>query len=85
MTERAPVADPSVGMTYAFVETASQPLAGIPGKIIKVWPRFQSGDCLVTLQYEQPVKFRNALITKIDAFLSELQPINDHQLAYASY
>ncbi len=85
MTQKAPLVDPAVGMTYAFVEGASQPLAGIPGKVIKVWPRFHTGDCLVTLQYDQPVKFRKALITRIDAFVSELQPINDHQLAYASF
>lgn len=84
MTERALLTDPAIGTLYAFAETASQPLAGIPGKVIQVWPRLQSGDCLVTLEYSQPVKFRNALITRIDAFVSQLQPINDQQHARAA-
>ncbi|HEX6288518.1 MAG TPA: hypothetical protein VFZ66_04965 [Herpetosiphonaceae bacterium] len=84
MTERAPLAHPTIGMTYAFVESASQSLAGIPGKVIQVWPRFQSGDCLVTLEYPKPIKFRNALITRVDAFVSQLRPINDHHFSYTA-
>ena len=80
MTERAPY-DLTIGMTYAFAEDASQPLAGIPGKVIQIWPRLSCGDCLVTLEYPKPVKFRNSLITKIDAFISQLRPIHDQQRA----
>ncbi|HEY0604845.1 MAG TPA: hypothetical protein VGD58_18140 [Herpetosiphonaceae bacterium] len=79
MTQRAPLANPVIGMTLAFAEHASQPLAGIPGKVIQVWSGFQSGDCLVTLEYAKPVKFRNALITRIDAFMSQLCPIELEQ------
>jgi hypothetical protein len=81
MTERAPLNDLTIGMTYAFAEDASQTLAGIPGKVIQIWPRLHTGDCLVTLEYSKPVKFRNSLITKIDAFISQLRPIYDQQQA----
>jgi hypothetical protein len=81
MTERAPSNDIALGMTYAFAEDASQPLAGIPGKVIQIWPQLRTGDCLVTLEYPQPVKFRNSLITKIDAFISQLRPVHEQQRA----
>lgn len=84
MTQRAPLANPVIGMTLAFAEHASQPLAGIPGKVIQIWPGFHSGDCLVTLEYSRPVKFRNALITRIDAFLSQLRPIHDLEQSRAA-
>jgi hypothetical protein len=71
-------------MTLAFAEHASQPLAGIPGKVIQIWPGFHSGDCLVTLEYSRPVKFRNALITRIDAFVSQLRPIQDLEQSRAA-
>lgn len=84
MTQRAPLADPVIGMTLAFAEHASQSLAGIPGKVIQIWPGFHSGDCLVTLEYSRPVKFRNALITRIDAFVSQLRPIQDLEQSRAA-
>lgn len=84
MTQRAPLADPVIGMTLAFTEHASQSLAGIPGKVIQIWAGFQSGDCLVTLEYPKPVKFRNALITRVDAFLSQLQPIHEREQSRAA-
>ncbi len=65
---------PGIGMTYAF--SGDTPLADIPAKVIHIWPRFRSGDYLVTLQYNQPVKFHNQWIRHIDAFVSELyQPV----------
>lgn len=84
MTERAPLADPVIGMTFAFADHASQPLAGIPGKVIQVWSGFKSGDCLVTLEYPQPVKFRNALVKRVDAFMSQLLPIHDLEQSRAA-
>lgn len=67
---------PVRGMTMAFKQTASQSLAGIPATIVDIWPRFRSGDYLVTLEYATPVKFRKALIRHIDAFISELDTID---------
>jgi hypothetical protein len=84
MTQRAPLTDPVIGMTLAFTEHSAHPLAGIPGKVIQIWPRLRSGDFLVTLEYQQPVKFRNALITRIDAFTSQLCPIHDHEHSYVA-
>ena len=63
---------PKPGMTLAFKRTASEALADIPAKVIEVWPRFRSGDYLVTLEFAQPIKYRNEIIRHIDAFVSEL-------------
>ncbi|HEX6289028.1 MAG TPA: hypothetical protein VFZ66_07545 [Herpetosiphonaceae bacterium] len=65
---------PMVGMILAFKNHPSHPLAAIPARVIYVWPRFRSGDYLVTLEYDRPIKFKNEFITRIDAFMSELQP-----------
>jgi hypothetical protein len=64
---------PTVGMAVTFKSDSSPTLAGIPARISFVWPRFRTGDYLVTLEYAEPVKFRNALIKHIDAFISELE------------
>ena len=63
---------PRLGMTLALKPGASEPLAGIPGTVIEIWPRFPSGDYLVTLEYAQPVKVRHEYIRHIEAFASEL-------------
>ena len=63
---------PSVGMTLAFKDDQSDPLAGVPAHVIHIWPRFRSGDYLVTLEYAEPVKTSQGLIAHIDAFVSEL-------------
>ncbi len=63
---------PRLGMTLAFKPSAEATLAGIPAHIVHVWPRFHSGDYLVTLEFAQPVKVRNVFIRQIDAFVSEL-------------
>ena len=65
-------AKPARGMTLAFTPAASADLAHIPARVIDVWPRFRSGDYLVTLEYDQPVKLQHQLIRRIDAFVSEL-------------
>ncbi len=72
MSPSAYATKPTVGMYLTF-RAGSSALAGIPGRVTYVWPRFRSGDYLVTLEYAEPVKFRNALIKHIDAFVSELE------------
>ncbi len=67
-------AKPRVGMILAFKDHPPHPLAAIPARVVYVWPRFRSGDYLVTLEYDRPVKFKNEIITLIDAFMSELRP-----------
>ena len=59
-------------MTLAFKPAVSEALADIPARVIEIWPRLGSGDYLVTLEYEQPVKCGRELIRHIDAFFSEL-------------
>lgn len=66
------VSRPNVGTTCAFKPAAAPRLADIPGKVSAIWPRFRSGDYLVTLEYARPVKFGKEFITHIDAFVSEL-------------
>ncbi len=73
MTASAYNPKPAVGMALTFKSESSPALAGIPAQISYVWPRFRSGDYLVTLEYAEPVKFRNSLIRHIDAFVSELE------------
>jgi hypothetical protein len=73
MTAAANNTKPTVGMAVTFKSDSSPTLAGIPAHVSYVWPRFRSGDYLVTLEYAEPVKFRNTLIRHIDAFVSELE------------
>jgi len=63
---------PRVGMNVAFKAEAFPALAGIPAQITHIWPRFRSGDFLVTLEFEQPVRTKEGPILHIDAFASEL-------------
>jgi len=86
-------AKPVRGMTLAFRETASQELADVPARVVDIWPRFRSGDYLVTLEFDQPIKFKNQVIRHIDAFFSELYqprvlaplPIEQHQPLKSRY
>ena len=64
---------PAPGMTLAFKTSVSSDLAGIPAHVVYVWPRFRSGNYLVTLEYPRPVKLGKEFITGIDAFASELE------------
>lgn len=66
---------PTVGMMFAFKDTAARPFYGVPARVVSVWPRFRSGDYLVTLEYATPVRLRNENISHIDAFVSELEPV----------
>lgn len=68
---------PQIGTTYAFTADAAKELAGIPANVISIWPRFRSGDYLVTLEYTRPVKLRNQVIQHIDAFVSELELVSE--------
>ena len=63
---------PKLGMTLAFKPGSEPQLAALPARIVHVWPRFSSGDYLVTLEYARPVKLRNVYLRQIDAFVSEL-------------
>ena len=72
MTAQHAVTKPKVGMTLAIKAGAPEPLAGIPGTVIEIWPRFRSGDYLVTLEYDQPVTLNNTVVRQIGAFVSEL-------------
>ena len=65
-------AKPAVGMPFAFTAAAAPGLAGIPARVIAVWPRFRSGDYLVTLEYAQPMAWHHEVIQQIEAFMSEL-------------
>ena len=66
---------PVVGMTLTFKATAETSLAGVPATVVDIWPRFRSGDYLVTLEYAQPVKVGNELVRRIDAFMCELDQV----------
>jgi hypothetical protein len=61
-------------MRLTFTAAACAELAEIPAEVIYVWPRFRSGEYLVTLEYEEPVKLGKVLLRHIDAFVSELAP-----------
>ena len=71
---------PIVGTTLTFKATAEASLAGVPATVVDVWPRFRSGDYLVTLEYAQPVKVGNELVRRIDAFMCELDEVVQHEL-----
>jgi hypothetical protein len=63
---------PFVGMKVAFKSTEAAPFAAVPSQVVHVWPRFRSGDYLVTLELAVPVKTNEGVIAHIDAFMSEL-------------
>ena len=62
----------SVGKMLAFKRTTSATLCDIPAKVVQVWPQFRTGNYLVTLSYEPPVKLDNKDISQVDALISEL-------------
>lgn len=65
-----------LGHVFTLKESASKELAGIPAIAIAVWPRFRSGDYLVTLRFFQAVKYGSELVTQIDVFASELEHVS---------
>jgi hypothetical protein len=72
MTARAYESPSLINRTVALRQDVSPELGNIPAQVIRVWPRFQSGNYLVTLEYATPTRYRNHLIRHIDAFLSDL-------------
>lgn len=68
----APVVAPEVGRVVAFKPTASQRLAHIPGRIKRIVAQLNNGDYLVSLEYNEPVKFGDERVLHIDAFASHL-------------
>ncbi len=70
---------PRVGMTCTLKPASEEALAGIPARLVAVWPRFRSGDYLVTLEYARPVKLNYAFITHLDVFKSELECLAEGQ------
>ena len=65
-------AKPKLGMRVAFRPGTEDGLASIPANVVHIWPRFPSGDYLVTLEYAQPVKVGQVFLRQMDAFVSEL-------------
>lgn len=72
MASQLKVKKPFVGMNVAFKSTDAAPFASAPAAVIHIWPRFRSGDYLVTLELAVPVKMNEEVIAQIDAFMSEL-------------
>jgi len=64
------------GMRVAFKAAASRALADVPARVVAMGPRFRSGDYLVTIEYDRPRSYRNEVIQQIDAFGSELYPVD---------
>ena len=64
--------DEEVVLVDSRMERWAEVLADVPARVIYVGPRFSSGDYLVTLEYERPMKWGSEYITTIDAFMSEL-------------
>ena len=77
-------AKPRLGMKLAFKSGSTESLAGLPATVVYIWPRFRSGDYLVTLQYAEPVKLEHKFITQIDAFVSELEAAEHNDAARTS-
>ena len=59
-------------MTLAFKPMASRVLGDIPAQVVAIWPRFRSGDYLVTLEYAAPIPYHGEVIQRIEAFRTEL-------------
>ena len=61
-----------LGMTLAFKPMTSRVLGDIPAQVVAIWPRFRSGDYLVTLEYAAPIPYHGEVIQRIEAFRTEL-------------
>ena len=72
MASKLNLKKPFVGMKVAFKSTEDAPFAAVPSEVVHVWPRFRSGDYLVTLELAVPVKTNEGVIAHIDVFMSEL-------------
>ncbi len=72
MASKLHLKKPFVGMKVAFKSAEAAPCTAVPCEVVHVWPRFRSGDYLVTLELAVPVKTHEGVIAHIDAFMSEL-------------
>jgi len=72
MATQDPQITPVPGMKLTIRHDLDRPGAGVSGTVVFVGPRFASGDYLVTLELEKPVRWRDMLIRHIDVFMSEL-------------
>ena len=67
---------PAVGARYRFKVGASQSFADVPVRVVYVWPRFRSGDYLVTLEFDRPRRPGVEDSEQFEAFVSELEPVD---------
>ena len=84
MASRLHLKKPFVGMNVAFKSTEATPFAAVPSEVVHIWPRFRSGDYLVTLELDVPVKTNEGVIAHIDAFISELVDLERRRSTGAS-
>ena len=76
MAAKVYTALPATGSIVTFAPTASKRLSGVPGKVSRVIARLHNGDYLLTLEYDQPVKFGDVLMTRIDALASQIMRVD---------
>lgn len=75
MAAKVYTALPEPGTIVTFSPTASKRLAGVPGKVRRVIARLNNGDFLLTLEYDQPIKIGDVLMTRIDALASQVMRV----------
>lgn len=73
IVERIRPGQPRVGTAVTLKNSTGEALAGREGRISYVWPRFRSGDYLVTVKLSRPVCFERRSVSELDLFLSELE------------
>lgn len=73
MAAKSSLTAPAVGTVVTFRSTASQRLAGIPGRVSHIIGRLSNGDYLVTLEYDQPIKLGSERVRRVDALTSQLE------------
>lgn len=75
MNNASTVTKPTIGMIVVFKDNADKSLSHTPARVIYIWPRFRSGDYLVTLEYAESIHLAHGWATQLDAFMSELVPV----------
>lgn len=63
---------PVLGMTLAFKASASATLAGIPARVVLMWPPTGADERPVTLEYPEPVEVEHEAVRYVDAYMSQL-------------
>lgn len=81
MTARAYESPNLMNLTVALRQDVSPQLGNIPAQVVHVWPQLQTGNILVTLQYDKPTKYHDHFIRHIDAFLSDLYELPEARTA----